>query len=92
MLRFVAGRVDGTEERPQLSAVSLLELQLYRRNRLVGTLSQLRDVLPGRYRFGITGRGPRGRRLPAGSYELRVVGHPTGVGKPSVAIVPFSVP
>ena len=92
LLRFVAGRVDGTTERPQVSAVSLLELQLYRGTRQVGIVARLRDVLPGRYRFGLTGRGPRGARLPRGAYELRIVAHPTTAGEPTTAIVPFSIP
>ena len=64
VLSLVAGRVDGSAERPQLLPLSKLEIELYRGKRRVGTLVRLRDVLPGRYAFGLTGRGPRGRGCP----------------------------
>ena len=67
VLSLVAGRVDGSAERPQLLPLARLEIELYRGKRRVGTLVRLRDVLPGRYAFGLTGRGPRGARLPAGA-------------------------
>jgi hypothetical protein len=89
VLTLVAGRVDGTPDRPQLLPLARLELELYRRERRVGTLVRLRDVLPGRYAFGVTGRGPRGARLRPGRYELRVVGVPVGGGRPTVVRVPF---
>jgi hypothetical protein len=89
VLTLIAGRVDGTPDRPQLLPLARLELELYRRERRVGTLVGLRDVLPGRYAFGVTGRGPRGARLRPGRYELRVVGVPVGGGRPTVVRVPF---
>ena len=75
VLTVVAGRVDGTAERPQLLPLRMLAIDLYRGKREVGRLAQIRDVLPGRYAFGITGRGPRGGRLPKGDY---VLAHPRG--------------
>lgn len=89
VLTLVAGRVDGSPERPQLLPVSRLEILLYRGERRVGTLVRLRDLLPGRYAFGMTGRGPRGARLPAGAYEVRILGVPVGGGKPTVVTIPF---
>jgi len=89
VLTLVAGRVDGPAERPQLLPLSRLEIVLYRGKRRVGTLVRLRDVLPGRYAFGVTGRGPRGARLPAAGYVLRILGVPVGGGKPTVVEVPF---
>ena len=89
VLTLVAGRVDGTPDRPQLLPLAGLELDLYRRARRVGTLVRLRDVLPGRYAFGVTGRGPRGARLRPGAYVLRVVGVPVGGGPATVVRLPF---
>jgi len=89
VLTFVAGRVDGSAARPQLLPLARLEIVLYRGKRRVGTLVRLRDLLPGRYAFGVTGRGPRGARLPAGGYRMRVVGVPVGGGKPTVVTIPF---
>ncbi|HZO49265.1 MAG TPA: S8 family serine peptidase [Gaiellaceae bacterium] len=73
VLTFVAGRVDGGAGSPQLLPLSELRVDLYRGDRLLGTLARLRNLLPGRYAVGLTGRGPRGRRLPAGSYAARLV-------------------
>ena len=84
MLTLVAGRIDGTDDKPQLQPLDTLELDLIREGRLIGRLARLRDLLPGRYAFGITGRGPRGGRLPLGDYVLRVTGSPTGGGEPTV--------
>ena len=86
---LVAGRVDGSAERPQLLPLSKLEIELYRGKRRVGTLVRLRDVLPGRYAFGLTGRGPRGARLRSGAYVLRVLGVPVGGGRATSETVPF---
>jgi hypothetical protein len=89
VLSLVAGRVDGSAERPQLLPLARLEIELYRGKRRVGTLDRLRDVLPGRYAFGLTGRGPRGARLPKGAYLIRVLGVPVGGGPPTTRSVPF---
>jgi hypothetical protein len=89
VLSLVAGRVDGPVERPQLLPLARLEIVLYRGKRRVGTLVRLRDLLPGRYAFGVTGRGPRGVRLPAGGYEVRIIGVPVGGGSPTVVAIPF---
>ena len=43
-------------------------------------LARLRDVLPGRYAFGITGRGPGGQRAQVRRVPLRLVATPTGEG------------
>jgi hypothetical protein len=91
VLSFVAGRVDGTDERPQLLPVETLVIDLYRGGRPRGTLVRLRDLLPGHYAFGITGRGPRGARLRRGDYELRVIATPTSGGEPTEARMPFRV-
>jgi len=89
VLSLVAGRVDGSAERPQLLPLARLEIELYRGKRRVGTLVRLRDVLPGRYAFGLTGRGPRGARLPKGRYVLRVLGVPVGGGPATTRSIPF---
>jgi hypothetical protein len=89
VLSLVAGRVDGSAERPQLLPLARLEIGLYRGKRRIGTLVRLRDVLPGRYAFGLTGRGPRGSRLPKGPYVVRVLGVPVGGGPPTTQSVHF---
>ncbi len=39
-----------------------------RRRRALGVLARRRELLPGRYTFGLTGRGPDGERLRRGAY------------------------
>jgi hypothetical protein len=90
VLSLVAGRVDGRAERPQLLPLRTLSIELYRRGRRVGRLALQRDVLPGRYAFGITGRGPRGGRLPKGSYSLQLVATPVA-GPRYTVDVPFAI-
>jgi hypothetical protein len=74
-LSFVAGAVTATPE-PQVRAVDLLEVELWRGGKRLGLLVRRRELLPGRYTFGLTGRGPTGNRLGRGSYTIRVVAFP----------------
>jgi hypothetical protein len=57
----------------------------------MGTLARLRNVLPGRFAFGVTGRDPGGGALDPGSYALRLVATPTGGGRLSSRLVQFEV-
>lgn len=91
VLTVVAGRVDGTAERPQLLPLEELAIDLYRGERRLGRLALVRDVLPGRYSFGITGRGVGGRRLPPGEYALRLTATPVGGGEKDEETVPFTI-
>lgn len=91
VLSFVAGRVDGAGGRPQVLPLSLLDVELSRGERRLGRLVRLRDLLPGRYALGLTGRGPGGRRLPAGGYSLHLVATPAGGGEPQDVEVPFRI-
>jgi hypothetical protein len=78
----------------QVAAVSRLSVLLYTAGgRYLGTMSELRDLLPGSYAFGITGRGPTGGVLPPGAYELRIVARPTlsAHAPPGRAIVHFRI-
>ncbi len=76
VLSLVVGGVEkGTM--PQVRPVDELELQLYRNDKLLGVLAKRRELLPGHYTFGLTGRGPGGGRLRRGDYTLRVVARPS---------------
>jgi hypothetical protein len=76
----------------QIQPVERLDVLLYRPDgTFVGLLARLRDVLPGTYSFGITGRGPSGARLEPGAYELRLVAWPTLGGEPSRTRVRFEI-
>ncbi|MDQ4019678.1 MAG: S8 family serine peptidase, partial [Actinomycetota bacterium] len=78
VLTFRVGGVTGEGAGRALEAVQLLEAELWADagRRRLGVLARLRDVLPGRYAVGLTGRGPRGKKLPAGEYVLRLRAHP----------------
>jgi hypothetical protein len=92
VLTVVAGRVDGSIERPQLLPLESLAIELYRGDdHYVGRLALVRDLLPGRYAFGITGRGPGGKRLPPGTYELRLTATPVDGGATDEQVVPFTI-
>jgi subtilisin family serine protease len=60
--------VPGLAVRP----LEALEVRLYRSGVLLGLLARRTEVLPGRYTFALTGRGPGGDRLPRGTYTVRV--------------------
>jgi hypothetical protein len=57
----------------------------------LGLLSRLRDLLPGRYAFGLTGRGPNGGVLPAGRYSLGLRAFPAVGGPPVTRSVDFTI-
>ena len=95
VLAFRAGRVDRTGDGETIEPVGVLELELWTAaGRRLGVLARLRDVLPGRYAFGLTGRGPNGGILPEGSYVLRLRAHPVDGDdgtRPSTAEAVFTI-
>ena len=92
VLTVPAGQVHDLAGRRQLRPLSRLDVQLVREpdGRPLGLLARIRDVLPGRYAFGITGRGPRGGPLARGRYRLLIVAVPP-VGRPERASVSFQI-
>jgi len=89
VLSFQGGRIDTGG---QLEPVALLQLKLRdSHGQPLGTLAQLRDLLPGRFAFGLTGRDAKGNTLEPGRYTVRLTAYPTGQGEPSVATVPFTI-
>jgi hypothetical protein len=71
--------------------VSHLDLELWQGKDRLGRLSRLRNLLPGRYTFGLTGRGPGCRRLAPGRYQLHLLAYPPGDGPPSRQNVDFTI-
>ena len=60
ILTIRAGALVSSEGALQVEPVSRLDLLLYTaRGQFLGRLAELRDLLPGAYSFGITGRAPR---------------------------------
>jgi hypothetical protein len=75
VLSLVAGSIVPAPG-PQIVSVEALEVQLRRGDELLGVLARRRELLPGRYTFGLTGRGASGERLRRGTYVIRVVVRP----------------
>ncbi len=90
VLTVQAGQVRDLAGRRQLRPVMQLDVELWRGGERIGLLARLRDVLPGRYAFGLTGRGPRGGTLARGAYRLRVVAHPPD-GPAEAEVVGFRI-
>jgi hypothetical protein len=86
------GSVGSVAGRTQVEPVLRLDLELRTaRGKPLGLLARLRDVLPGRYAFGLTGRGPNGRLLRRGGYRLRVVAWPAAGGPPVRRSIRFRI-
>jgi hypothetical protein len=91
VLRVRAGAVLVSGD-VQIVPLSRLDVLLYSGNgAFVGVLARLRDLLPGVYSFGITGRGPTGAKLAPGAYQLRLVAWPVDDGKPTRRRVSFRI-
>jgi subtilisin family serine protease len=87
-----AGRVLRTPGGNQVVPILRLDVELWTAaGKRIGLLARIRDLLPGRYAFGLTGRGPGGRPLAPGRYRLRVYAWPTGGGPPASRSIPFSI-
>ena len=92
VLYLRAGRVDPAGEGVAIRPVARLEIELWtEQGRNLGVLARLRDLVPVRLAFGLTGRGPRGAVLRKGRYRLRIVAIPTGGGRPSRRSIAFRI-
>jgi subtilisin family serine protease len=92
VLAFRAGSILRSEQGEETEPVARLELELWRENgRKLGLLAQLRNLLPGQFLYGLTGRGPGGKKLRAGRYVLHVAAYPTGGGPPTRRQVQFAI-
>jgi subtilisin family serine protease len=92
LLTFRAGQLAVQGRQDAVQPVALLSLQLLDADgNDLGTLATLRDLLPGRYAFGLTGRTPAGNTLQPGTYRLRVTAIPSLAGKASRAAITFTI-
>jgi hypothetical protein len=92
LLLFEAGRLLKVDGRREVRPVGRLDIELF--NALgddLGLLARLRDLLPGRYAFGLTGRDPAGAVLPPGTYRLRLLAWPTDRGRATRRQISFTV-
>ena len=92
LLSFVAGSVAHVAGTLAVMPLSRLDLELWSSTGgRVGLLARLRDVLPGSYSFGVTGRDPTGAVLPSGTYQLRLLAYGNAGGPPTARTVPFTI-
>ena len=92
LLSVDVGRVIGEGGRIDIRPVKRLDISLAHANGSpIGLLVRVRDLLPGRYAFGITGRGPNGEVLAAGTYLLTISAYPVDGSPPSVRQLRFSL-
>jgi minor extracellular serine protease Vpr len=76
VLAFRAGRADPLAD-GSIEPVGLLEVELWTpEGKKLGVIARLRDLLPGRYALGLTGRDADGKVLLAGTYVLRLRAQP----------------
>ncbi|HEY2543966.1 MAG TPA: S8 family serine peptidase [Gaiellaceae bacterium] len=72
-----AGRVTTVAGVRQIEPLARLDVLLATPSgKQLGVLDRIRDVLPGRYTFQLTGFGPGGKKLASGSYVATVVAYP----------------
>jgi hypothetical protein len=65
-----SARTDG-EARLEIAPVQRLSVDLYRGSQLIGRIIERHELLPGSYRYGITGIDPStGKPLTPGIYRL----------------------
>jgi subtilisin family serine protease len=92
LLSLVAGSVSRAGGAPQVVPLSRLDLELWSPSGgRIGLIARLRDVLPGRYSFGVTGRDPAGAVLPPGAYQVRLLAYGTEAGPPTVRTIGFTI-
>ena len=92
VLTVVAGRVDGTAERPQLLAArAACDRALPGRARTSAGSRSCATCFPGRYSFGITGRGRGASDCRQGEYSLHLTATPIDGGATDEQVVPFTI-
>ena len=96
LLTFDAGSVRQVDRadarRTQIAPIATLDVVLWTASgRRIGLLARLRDLLPGRYQFGLTGRDVAGSELEPGEYEVRLIAYPTLRGAVTRRVVRFTI-
>jgi subtilisin family serine protease len=73
---FRAGRADPAGN-GSIEPVGLVEVEVWTlEGKKLGVIARLRDLLPGRYALGLTGRDANGKVLSAGTYLLKLRAQP----------------
>jgi hypothetical protein len=92
VLSFQAGGLGAGKTGAQIQPVGRLDMELTSAyGTSVGLLVRMRDLLPGRYAFGLTGRDPNGKTLPAGDYTLTLTAVPPDGSRATRRSVEFTI-
>jgi hypothetical protein len=92
VLSFVAGDLVAGPEAQQVEPLARLDVGLTTAaGTSLGLLARLRDLLPGHYTIGLTGRDPDGNTLPPGDYELQLTAVPPDNGRPTRRTIGFTI-
>ena len=92
VLSFRAGGLGPGEQGAQVQPVGRLDMLLTSESGSdLGLLVRMRDLLPGSYAFGLTGRDPNGNTLPAGDYTLTLIAFPPDHSRPTFRQVTFTI-
>lgn len=92
VLTLRAGRFLLSAGGVRIEPVARLDVELWsEEDQRIGLLARLRDLLPVRLAFGLTGRGPGGQVLDKGLYRLRLVAAPPGNGPPTRRTLTFRI-
>jgi subtilisin family serine protease len=92
VLSFQAGGLARGAQGAEIRPVGRLDMVLTSAyGTTLGLLVRMRDLLPGRYAFGLTGRDPNGNLLPAGSYRLSLTAIPPDGSRRTRRTVSFRI-
>ena len=92
VLTFRAGKLLNDPNGVAIQPVARLDVGLVDENgEPRGLLARLRDLLPGRYALGLTGRDPAGNTLEPGVYTLRLTAVPPDNSRPTRRVVRFTI-
>jgi hypothetical protein len=92
VLSLIAGRVTNAAGSEEVEPVERLDIELWTEDgKRIGVIARQRNLLPGRYSFGITGRDPGGAELKPGRYRLRILAFPTTSGRATVRSLVFTI-
>jgi hypothetical protein len=86
----VQAGLGADDARLSIAPVARLTVELFQGDTDLGRLLDLRSLLPGVYRFGVTGRGLSGAPLAPGAYRL-VVDATSVDSVTSERVLPFTV-
>jgi len=92
VLSFRAGGLTSGQDGAEIHPVGRLDMVLTSSSgSTLGLLVRMRDLLPGSYAFGLTGRDPNGNTLPAGDYSLALLAFPPDGSRATYRKVAFTI-